>query len=108
MKYWNASRQNLKPNECGFWNENSEYTLNEIIECIEIKFGLLVAQDYYSDVISVVNSISLKPQIFPIYQLKTGTIKAVINKKTVLYYKTIKNEIYLIAFYDKIKENHKL
>lgn len=53
------------------WTENSEYTLNEIIEYIEIKFGLLVAQDYYYDVISVVNSISLKSEIFPIYQLKT-------------------------------------
>ena len=31
------------------WTENSEYTLNEIIEYIEIKFGLLVAQDYYFD-----------------------------------------------------------
>jgi len=27
------------------WTENSEYTLNEIIEYIEIKFWLLVAQN---------------------------------------------------------------
>lgn len=90
------------------WTENSEYTLNEIIDYIEIKFGLLVAQDYYSDVISVVNSISLKSEIFPIYQLKKEIRKAVINKKTILYYKTIENEIYLIAFYDTRKGIHKL
>lgn len=90
------------------WTENSEYTLNEIIEYIEMKFGLLVAQDYYFDVISVVNSISLKPEIFPIYQFKTEIRKAVINKKTILYYKTIGNEIYLIAFYDTRKGIHKL
>ena len=90
------------------WTENSEYTLNEIIEYIEMKFGLLVAQDYYFDVISVVNSISLKPEIFPIYQFKTEIRKGVINKKTILYYKTIENEIYLIAFYDTRKGIHKL
>jgi len=90
------------------WTENSEYTLNEIIDYIEIKFGLLVAQDYYFDVISFVNSIRLKPEIFPIYQLKTEIRKAVINKKTILYYKTIENEIYLIAFYDTRKGIHKL
>jgi len=50
----------------------------------------------------------LKPEIFPIYQLKTEIRKAVINKKTILYYKTIENEIYLIAFYDTRKGIHKL
>ena len=43
------------------WTEHSEYTLNEIIEYIEVDFGLLVAQDYYFDVISMVHSISRKP-----------------------------------------------
>jgi len=69
------------------WTENSEYTLNEIIEYIEIKFGLLVAQNYYFDVISVVNSIGQKPEIFPVFQSKSKIRKAVINKKTILYYK---------------------
>ena len=89
------------------WTENSEYTLNEIIEYIEIKFGLLAAQDYYFDVISVVNSISIKPEIFPIYQLKTQVRKAVINKKTILYYKTSYDNLYLLGFYDTRKEIHK-
>ena len=90
------------------WTENSEYTLNEIIEYIELKFGLLVAQNYYFDVISVVNSIGQKPEIFPVFQSKTKIRKAVINKKTILYYKVLKNEIYLIAFYDTRKGIHKL
>ena len=89
------------------WTENSEYTLNEIIEYIEINFGLLVAQDYYFDVISVVNSISIKPEIFPIYQLKTQVRKAVINKKTILYYKSSFDNLYLLGFYDTRKEIHK-
>ena len=89
------------------WTENSEYTLNEIIEYIEINFGLLVAQDYYFDVISVVNSISIKPEIFPIYQLKTQVRKAVINKKTILYYKSSFDNLYLLGFYDTRKETHK-
>lgn len=89
------------------WTENSEYTLNEIIEYIELNFGLLVAQDYYYDVISVVNSISSKSEIFPIYQLKTQVRKAVINKKTILYCKTLSDSIYLLGFYDTRKEIHK-
>ena len=90
------------------WTENSEYTLHEIIEYIEIKFGLLVAQDYYFDVISVVNSISLKPELFPLYQLNAQVRKAVINKKTILYYKIFEEKIYLIAFYHTRKGIHKL
>lgn len=90
------------------WTENSEYTLNEIIEYIGIKFRFLIAQDYYFDVISVVNSISLKPELFPLYQLNAEVRKAIINKKTILYYKIIKEEIYLIAFYDTRKGIHKL
>lgn len=89
------------------WTENSEYTLHEIIEYIEVDFGLLVAQDCYFDVISMVHSISRKPEIFPICQLKTQVRKAVINKKTILYYKTFSGNLYLLGFYDTRKETHK-
>ena len=39
------------------WSKTSELTLNEIIDYIESKFGILVSKKYYSDVISTVEDI---------------------------------------------------
>lgn len=90
------------------WSKNSELTLDEIIDYIESKFGILVSEKYYSDVISTVEDIKNNPELFPIYQIQTATRKAVINKKTILYYQIEHTNINLLAFYDVRKGVHKL
>ena len=90
------------------WSKNSELTLDEIINYIEIKFGILVSEKYYSDVISTIEDIKNNPELFPIYQIQSATRKAVINKKTILYYQIQDTNINLLAFYDVRKGVHKL
>jgi hypothetical protein len=90
------------------WTKTSELTLNEIIDYIENKFGSLISYNYYFDVLVTVNDIEINPELFPIYQHKTETRKAVINKKTILYYQIKEENIYLLAFYDVRKGTHKL
>ena len=90
------------------WTKTSELTLDEIINYIENKFGILVSEKYYSDVISTVEEIKNNPELFPIYQSQTATRKAVINKKTILYYQIEHTNINLLAFYDVRKGVHKL
>ena len=90
------------------WSKNSELTLDEIIDYIENKFGVLVSEKYYSDVISTVEDIRINPELFPVYQIQTATRKAVINKKTILYYQIQDANINLLAFYDVRKGVHKL
>lgn len=90
------------------WSKTSELTLDEIIDYIESKFGILVSEKYYSDVISTVEDIKNNPELFPIYQIQTATRKAVINKKTILYYQIEHTNINLLAFYDVRKGVHKL
>jgi plasmid stabilization system protein ParE len=90
------------------WTETSELTLVEIINYIEIKFGILISEKYYSDVITTVEDIKNNPELFPIYQIQTATRKAVINKKTILYYQIEDTNINLLAFYDVRKGVHKL
>ena len=90
------------------WSKTSELTLDEIIDYIESKFGILVSEKYYSDVISTVEDIKNNPELFPIYQIQTATRKAVINKKTILYYQIEHSHINLLAFYDVRKGVHKL
>ena len=90
------------------WTQTSELTLNEIIDYIESKFGILVSEKYYSDVISTVEDIKNNPELFPIYQIQSANRKAVINKKTILYYQIQDTNINLLAFYDVRKGVHKL
>ena len=90
------------------WTKTSELTLDEIVEYIEIKFGFLIAEKYYFDVLETVDDIENNPELFPIYQHKTETRKAVINKKTILYYQIQDQNINLLAFYDVRKGTHKL
>ena len=90
------------------WSKTSELTFDEIINYIENKFGILVSEKYYSDVISTVEDIKNNPELFPIYQSQTATRKAVINKKTILYYQIQDANINLLAFYDVRKGVHKL
>lgn len=63
------------------WTKTSEVTLTEIIDYIEDKFGVLISEKYYFDVLETVNNIEINPELFPVFQLKTETRKAVINKK---------------------------
>ena len=90
------------------WTKTSELTLDEIINYIENKFGILVSEKFYSDVISTVEDIKNNPELFPIYQIQSATRKAVINKKTILYYQIQDTNINLLAFYDVRKGVHKL
>ena len=90
------------------WSKNSELTLDEIINYIENKFGIVVSEKYYYDVITTVEDIRMNPELFPIYQSYTNTRKAVINKKTILYYQIQDENINLLAFYDVRKGVHKL
>lgn len=63
------------------WTKTSELTLGEIIDYIESKFGILVSEKYYSDVITTVEDIKNNPELFSVYQSQTATRKAVINKR---------------------------
>lgn len=90
------------------WSRTSELTLVEIVNYIENKFGSLVAEKYYFDVIQTVDDIEIQPEMFPIYQLNSEIRKAVINKKTILYYKINAENIFLLAFYDTRMGTHKL
>lgn len=72
----------------------------EIVNYIESRFGELIAEKYYSDVLENIDNLNLNPELFPIYQHKTATRKAIINKKNILYYQIKKENINLLAFYD--------
>ncbi|MBA0882602.1 type II toxin-antitoxin system RelE/ParE family toxin [Flavobacterium undicola] len=90
------------------WTKTSELTLDEIIEYIKNEFGNLVAEKYYFDVVKTVDDIGINPELFPIYQHKAKVRKAVINKKTILYYQIQEENINLLAFYDVRRGIHKL
>ncbi len=90
------------------WTKFSEISLLEIVDYIEVDFGILVAEKYYQVVLETVEAIEINPELFPIYQNQTETRKAVINKKTILYYKIAENNIMLLAFYDVRKGAHKI
>ena len=61
------------------WTKTSELTLDEIIEYIKNKFGDLVAEKYYFDVLKTVEDIGIEPELFPIYPDKAEVRKAVIK-----------------------------
>lgn len=90
------------------WTKTSELTLDEIIEYIKNKFGNLVAEKYYFDVLKTIEDVGIEPELFPIYQDKAEVRKAVINKKTILYYQIKEEKINLLAFYDVRRGIHKL
>jgi plasmid stabilization system protein ParE len=90
------------------WTKTSELTLDEIVDYIRNKFGDLVAEKHYFDVLETIDDIKINPELFPIYQENTETRKAVINKKTILYYTIHLENINLLAFYDVRKGTHKL
>lgn len=80
------------------WTKTAEITLNEIIDYIENDFGILVAESYYSDVVETIKHIENIPELFPVYQLRSDTRKAVINKKTILYYKFLMIKFIYLRF----------
>lgn len=88
------------------WTEFSEITLNEIIDYIENKFGTLISVKFYLDVLQTIDNIELDPDLYPIYQANISVRKAVINKKTILYYNIQDENINLLAFYDVRKGTH--
>ncbi len=90
------------------WTKTSELTLDEIVDYIRNKFGSLISEKYYFDVLQTIENIENDPELFPIFQDKTQTRKAVINKKTILYYQIETDTIYLLAFYDVRNGTHKL
>lgn len=90
------------------WTKTSELTLDEIVDYIRNKFGALIYENYYFDVLQTIENIENNPELFPIFQDKTQTRKAVINKKTILYYQIETDTIYLLAFYDVRNGTHKL
>ena len=89
------------------WTRFSEISLFDIVNYIENDFGSLVAEKQYFKVIETVDNIELNPELFPVFQKSTETRKAVINKKTFLYYKVTDEDITLLAFYDVRMRNHK-
>ena len=90
------------------WTRNSELSLLEILFYIETKFGILVTEQYYFDVLETIVAIEKLPDLFPIYANSSQTRKAVINKKTALYYKTENDTLFLLAFYDTRVGTHKV
>ncbi len=48
------------------WTTFSETSLFEIVYYIEVKFGLLVAEKYYNDVLENIDNIAINPILFPI------------------------------------------
>lgn len=90
------------------WTKTSELTLDEIVDYIRNKFGSLISENYYFDVLQTIENIENNPELFPILQDKTQTRKAVLNKKTILYYQIETDTIYLLAFYDVRNGTHKL
>ena len=90
------------------WTKTSELTLSEIVDYIENKFGTIIAKKYYSDVIETIDNIEINPELFPVYRKNIQTRKAVINRKTILYYQIQNENINLLAFYDVRNGTHKL
>lgn len=90
------------------WSKTSRLTLNEIINYIESDFGYLTAEKYYFSVVEAVENIGLNPELFPLFNVDEEIRRAVVKKKTVLYYKVFQNDIILLAFYDVRKGEHKL
>lgn len=90
------------------WSKTSQITLNEIINYIESDFGYLAAEKYYFTVLETVENIGLNPNLFPLFNINEEIRRAVVKKKTVLYYKVFNNNITLLAFYDVRKGEHKL
>ncbi|MFC5681793.1 type II toxin-antitoxin system RelE/ParE family toxin [Flavobacterium sp. MAHUQ-51] len=90
------------------WTKTSELTLDEILNYIESKFGKLISEKYFSEVIKTVEKIGIQPEMFPIYHKDTEVRKAVIKKKSILYYKISEGTICLLAFYDVRMNIHKL
>lgn len=90
------------------WTKTSELTLEEIVDYIQNKFGHIISENYYLDVLQTIENIENNPELFPVFQVKTQTRKAVINKKTILYYQIATDTIYLLAFYDVRNGTHKL
>jgi len=90
------------------WTTFSELSLLEIVNYIQVNFGEIASEKYYNIVLENVENIGINPLLFPIYQKNTKTRKAVINKKTILYYKIEEKNIILPAFYDVRNGNHKL
>ena len=90
------------------WTKTSELTLDEIIDYIQYKFGKSISEKYYFDVLETVDAIEINPELFPVFQNKSSIRKAVINKKTILYYQIQKENINLLVFYDVRKGTHKL
>ena len=90
------------------WTRTSELSLLEILFYIQTKFGVLVAEQYYFDVLETIEAIEKLPDLFPIFSNNSQTRKAIINKKTALYYKTDNDTLFLLAFYDTRKGTHKL
>jgi hypothetical protein len=70
-------------------------------------FGLKTAEEYYFDVLSTVERIEFNPELFPEHKNQSKVRKAVINKKTILYYKITEFNIVLLAFYDVRMNTHK-
>jgi plasmid stabilization system protein ParE len=68
------------------WTKTSELTLDEIIDYIQYKFGKSISEKYYFDVLETVDAIEINPELFPVFQNKLSIRKAIINKKTILYY----------------------
>ncbi len=90
------------------WTKTSELTLSEIVDYIENKFGIIVSKKYYSDVLKTIDNIKVNPELFPIYRNNFLIRKAIINKKTILYYQIQNENINLLAFYDVRNGTHKL
>lgn len=90
------------------WTKNAELTLNEIVDYIENDFGNLIAENYYLKVLETVDNIENIPDLYPIFKKQDNIRKAVINKKTILYYRVVENDILLLAFYDVRMGTHKL
>jgi hypothetical protein len=90
------------------WTKTSELTLEEIVDYIRNQFGYIISENHYFDVLQTIENIKNNPELFPICQVKTQTRKAVINKKTILYYQIATDTVYLLAFYDVRNGTHKL
>jgi plasmid stabilization system protein ParE len=89
------------------WTDFSEITVGEICNYLEKNFGLKTAEEYYFDVLSTVERIEFNPEVFPEHKNQSKVRKAVINKKTILYYKITEFNIVLLAFYDVRMNTHK-
>lgn len=90
------------------WSPRSKKDYLKLLDYLQEEWGGKIVKKFNERLQTVLETIALKPQLYPATNRMEDVRRCVVSKQTILYYRVKKDKIELITFFDTRQDPKKL